>query len=155
MSMAHGFPAGLRYAAARRVFNAGAVVKLIHAFDDGRPREKRFVIAHVTDERLHALVINSRISDYLRSKPLLLACQVTMQQAAHPFMEWDSHVDCATPITFATARAVQQLVDEPKWDLGKCTDELRHRIVAGLKDSPIIRSVDLQAYVASLEAANL
>jgi hypothetical protein len=39
-------------------------------------------------------LINSRVNPYIANRPYLMVGQATILVAEHPFLQWDSHVDC-------------------------------------------------------------
>jgi hypothetical protein len=120
--------------------------------DDGRVREKRFVLLAV-DETTVTCVINSRINDFIKHRPDLLRCQVVMPRSAHPFMDHDSHVDCSRTRSYATADVVRDLAAGPEWILGSVSPELREEIVAALKCAPTLAPSEVAFLVRALEDA--
>lgn len=122
--------------------------------DDGQLHEKRFVVVHCNDETA-TMVINSEISAYVRSRPRVLACQVTIDQASHRFMSWDSHIDCSAARRYATEGVIDQLAEHTDWVLGAVSDDVRHRIIAAMKVAPGITPGDLRLFCEALEGAEL
>ncbi|NRN27916.1 hypothetical protein [Photorhabdus heterorhabditis] len=45
-------------------------------------------------EPLLVLIINSKISEFIRLRQELLQCQVDLPQKDHEFLQWDSFVNC-------------------------------------------------------------
>ncbi|WP_160055757.1 hypothetical protein [Pseudomonas sp. R84] len=107
--------------------------------DDGRMHEKRFVVLDVSEDTF-TCVINSRISAFIAKNENKAKCQVQIEASQHPFMSWDSHVDCSRIRTYSRTELVDQLCAHPEWILGMTTPELRERIIAAIKISKTIPS---------------
>ncbi len=148
-ALGNAFPPGMAAASIRRQLRPGTVIKLRRVMDDGEIHEKRFVVVHV-DERTVTCIVNSKISAFLRARPVLLRCQVSMPAAAHPFMSHDSHVDCSRTRVYATDDVVRELQSEPGWVLGAITSGLRDEMVAALKFSPVLSAHEVNSLCASL-----
>lgn len=54
----------------------------------------KYVVIVCNDAFPMGFLINSRITPFIAKSPDLLAGQVTILVAEHPFLQWDSHVDC-------------------------------------------------------------
>jgi hypothetical protein len=154
MSLGDHFPDALKRASAVRSVAPGMVIKLMAVMDDGRVHEKRFLIVHV-DENTVACVINSEIHPFIRNSPAILRCQVAIDPQAHPFMNWESHIDCSKVRQYPTETVVEELQNKPDWVLGNITTELRDQVVAAIKHSQQIAPIDVGIYTASLTAAKL
>lgn len=57
------------------------------------PKEKLVVIA-ITGAEIRGVFINSRLTEYIRSRPGLVDCTAGISVDEHPFLRYDSHVDC-------------------------------------------------------------
>jgi len=119
--------------------------------DDGQVHEKRFVVLAVSETTVTS-VINSRISDFIRHRPDLLRCQVSMTKRDHDFMDHDSYVDCSRTHTFATRDVIDELAERPEWVLGPISPDLREAVVGALKYAPTLPPAEVAALVQGLEA---
>ena len=149
MSLGSSFPPAYRKAQIERQLKPGSVIKLIRKMDDGQFHEKRYVVMHV-DERTITCVINSDIGAFVRARPTLLKCQVSMPKVTHVYMQHDSHVDCSRLRQFATSDVVLELMNKPDWVLGKITIDLRDEIVGAIKFSETISVADVETICQSL-----
>lgn len=149
MALGSSFPPAFIEAQIRRQLVPGAVIKQRQVMDDGELHEKRFVVLHV-DEHTVTCVINSEISAFLKARPAMLRCQVSMPATVHPFMSHDSHVDCSRARTYLTSSVVRELVAQPGWVLGSITTDLRDEIVAALKYSPTLSAAEVATLCDSL-----
>ena len=135
----------------KRQLIPGAVIKLAEKMDDGKVQEKRFVVVNVTD-KVFCCVINSQINQFIQNKANLLRCQVSMSKANHPFMSWDSYVDCIHTKAYAADHVLDELVNKRGWMLGNITLEVRDDIVSALKFSPALSPKDVAELCAALGA---
>lgn len=149
MSLGNAFPASFAKAQIQRQLKPGMVIKLKAVMDDGLLHEKRFIVLSVSDDTL-TCVINSRVSPLIAKNPSAARCQVSVEAATHPFMEWDSHADCSRIRNYSTSLVVSQLCDEPAWILGEITSELRDQVVSALKASVTTSPAITQACCQSL-----
>jgi hypothetical protein len=154
MSLGNAFPASFAQAQIARQLKAGMVIKLKTEMDDGQTLEKRFVVLDVSDDTL-TCVMNSKISNFIASKPAKLKCQVMIDVASHDFMDHDSHIDCSRVRPYPTALVIDQLCKNPGWVLGQITEQLRDDICAGLKASITTAVALTNKCCSSLEQADL
>jgi hypothetical protein len=151
MSLGDCFPSDVKHASAVRNVAAGVVIKLQAVFDTGDVLEKRLLIIHVADQTI-VCVINSKVAVFIQKSEVLSSCQVTIDRASHPFMDWDSHIDCSKVKVFDTAGVIVQIADHPEWVLGRITTAVRDQVLAAIKRSPVIAPIDVGVYTASLDA---
>lgn len=132
MSLGSFFPADYARMQIERQLQPGVVVKFLADMDDGKTHEKRFIVLDVT-ENTFTCVINSKISPFIIKDPNKIKCQVLIGAEEHPFMSWDSHVDCSRIRVYSRSELVDQLCNNPEWILGMTTPELRDQIVGAIK----------------------
>ncbi|WP_146109512.1 hypothetical protein [Pseudomonas fulva] len=120
-----------------RQLQPGMVVKFMAVMDDRVLQEKRFVILSVTDQAF-TCVINSEISDFIKYRPHLAACQVSMDQASNPFMSWNSHIDCSRIRKYSKDEVLRQLCSQPDWVLGMVSKPVLSEIVDAISRSKTI-----------------
>jgi hypothetical protein len=93
------------------------------------PKDKFVVIAHF-DQNAMGLLINTRVTDWLRRHPHLLACEATILAAEHKFLKYDSYVDC------------QDIFPFHEWELtghrGEVSPHAKLAILAAIRDCPTI-----------------
>jgi hypothetical protein len=149
MALGSRFPSEFLKKQIERLLKPGAVIKLYRRTDDGRFREKRYVVMHVDDNTV-TCIINSEISPFVKARPALLKCQVPMPSATHAFMRHDSHIDCSRTRLFATPDVVQELIGKSDWVLGNITPELRDAIVGAIKYSETLSVAEVTLLCESL-----
>jgi hypothetical protein len=141
MSLSQAFPQNVAIASILRNLVPGSVIKLIAEMDDGKEHEKRFVVLYV-DETTFCCVINSKINPFIAKRKELLQCQVKIEVGNHPFMSWDSHIDCHRVLRYKTADVCKQLSENADWLLGQITQDLTDEVISALKysrfESPIL-----------------
>ena len=63
------------------------------------PKDKFIVIAYGNPSP-HGFFINSRINNFIRNRPDLLSCEAEILASQHPFLRYDSYVDCREIFSF-------------------------------------------------------
>ena len=149
MTLGANFPPAYLRAQITRQLKPGSVIKLIRRMDDGKNHEKRFVVVHVDDHTI-TCIINSTVSTFLQQRPDMLRCQVAMDQAAHYFMNHDSHIDCSRVRTYSTTEVIDDLLAKPDWVLGTITTALRDDMVAAIKFAPTLSPAEVALLCQSL-----
>lgn len=135
----------------RRQLVVGTVIKLEELMDDGNVKPKRFVLVHV-GAKLSCFVINTAISQFVQSRPAMLKCQALMEHATHPFMSWDSYIDCFRPKVYDMDHVLAELVNQTGSILGKITRPMRDEIVLKLLQSSATSPLEKTTFAASLKA---
>lgn len=79
------------------------------------PKEKYVVLVHLDDEPL-IFVVNSKIHQFIVSRPDLNRCQVKLNADDYPFLSHDSYLDCSNPITEMTRN---EIVGQVRSDLDR------------------------------------
>ena len=154
MALGNAFPKELALASIKRQLLPGTVVKFKAVMDDGKEHEKRYVILRADDSTL-TCVINSEIPKLVQRNPALLQCQVKIDKAGHPFMDWDSHIDCSRVRHYPTDEVCQQLMNNPQWVLGRVLQDISEEIRSALKFSPLETATKIHSCCISLESAQL
>lgn len=91
VSLSQAFPSDLISIQTNKYIKAGAVVRLLCDFTTPQ-KHKYLMIACV--EPLQVFIINSEIPEFIQRNPHLLADQVDIPQADHPFLKHDSILNC-------------------------------------------------------------
>ena len=72
---------------------------LIHLFCKTTlpPKNKFIVVVHIDyqEDLLLCFYMNSRINGFIKSKPELERCQITLQKSRYKFLDNDSYLDCS------------------------------------------------------------
>jgi len=148
------FPPEYIDASIRRQLVPGTIIKFNAIMDDGKLQEKRFIILDVSGDTF-TCVINSKINSFIAKNAKLLQCQVEIKKQQHPFMDWDSHIDCTRVRTYSTDNVVEQLKGVPTWILGCADNNLIDQIMAALKLSPSLSPLEVQRYCGILGAVQI
>jgi hypothetical protein len=66
----------------------------------GVDHEKFLIVAGVAEDRILvcSVMINSEINPYIKCRPRMLSCQVTLKACDYSFLSHDSYANCAQPI---------------------------------------------------------
>ncbi len=92
MAIWDNFPAKERQKYIHQHLVPGRVV-LLHCDFTNPPKDKYLLLASLDPGPLF-LVINSKISEFMRKKPELSKCQVGIGHDDHPFLRHRSFIDC-------------------------------------------------------------
>lgn len=154
MSLGSMFPAQIVRARITANLKPGTVIKHVTVMDDGNVHEKRFVVLSVSADTM-TCVVNSQISNFIKNRPNMLCSQVLMEQSDHPYMSWDSHVDCSQVKTYKTTVLVDQLCDKPEWILGAISSDLQAKIIDAINNASTINTITKQQCCADLGSVDL
>lgn len=137
MSLGNYFPANYARMQIERQLQPGVVVKFEALMDDGKVHEKRFVVLDVSQDTF-TCVINSEVSLFISSKPHMVACQVVLDLASHPFMSRDSQIDCSRIRTYSREDIIDQLCANPDWVLGDISKNVLAQMATAISTSKLI-----------------
>jgi len=112
----------------------GRVLHLNCAFAE---KEKFVVLGSVNPEAL-ILMINSRVHRYVAERPELARCQVTIDQASHTFLTYDSIVACHEVQTMSLQDIYEQIQADPSRIKTEISDDVRGEILAAVKHARTI-----------------
>src|SRR2546426_997665 len=128
MKLGEHFPPGEKLAHVRRSLKPGAVLRLFCPFTTP-PKEKYCILVCIEPQPV-VFVVNSEISRWLRQRPALRDCQVTLHHEQHPFLEHDSYVNCThARMDFSLQEIEEQLIEN--------LDKLKDHISEGERDGII------------------
>jgi len=92
-----------------RHLKPGQVLYLFSTFTDPH-KDKYLVLVHQDAEPL-LFVINSRVSEFIRSQPDLLQSQIPLKVSDYAFLDHDSFLKCGQVITEFHEAAIRQQVE--------------------------------------------
>lgn len=75
-------------------------VHFIHCLQTTPPKLKYVIIAHLEDDWFYGLFINSLVHPFVKGRPKLLPCMASIRVATHPFLSYNSWVDCTATYHF-------------------------------------------------------
>jgi hypothetical protein len=123
------FPEEMRREHAIRHMTPGRVL-FLHC-DFTTPIKEKLVVIGATDDPPLLIVINSSIAGFIRATPHLAACQVTLAAPDHPFLKYDSYLDCAHIYeSMSRDDILRQLTDDPARVKGVVSTAAREQIAA-------------------------
>jgi len=92
-----------------RHLKPGQVLYLFSTFTDPH-KDKYLVLVHQDAEPL-LFVINSRVSEFIRSQPDLLQSQIPLKVSDYAFLDHDSFLNCGQVITEFDEAGIRQQVE--------------------------------------------
>ncbi len=125
------FPPDARLAHVKRQLTPGRVFYVLCDFTNPRKHKYLVLVCPDTQPRPLLFVVNSRISDYLRKRPHLLACQVTLRAADYDWLRHDSYIDCSHVIEdIELPTIIDQMVNDTNCVKGELNADTCSQIVA-------------------------
>lgn len=64
------------------------------------PRKDKFVLIVCKDSNCMGFLVNTTISQFIRNRPYMLACQVALKASDYWFLRHDSYLDCSQLFSF-------------------------------------------------------
>lgn len=107
-----------------RTLERSVVVKCF-VEDTNPPKEKRFVIAGVLEDKsiLGAVFINTLPNEKILKTPHLKMLQLPISAKGNDFLDYDSFLDCSQIHEYEYPTIKEQLLKEPKLILGKLNQQ--------------------------------
>jgi hypothetical protein len=94
------------------------------------PIKDKFVLIVFLGKNPRGFLINSNITNWIRKRPHLLACEAPILAAEHPFLKHDSCVDC------------HELYEFFEWELdknmGKVSEQAKASVLTAIQLCPSI-----------------
>jgi hypothetical protein len=101
------------------------------------PKWKRCVVVSLEPKPL-LLLINTSINPFVANTPELMACQVLIDSAGHPFMRSESWIDCSQPFGYPDGYIEAALDADPRQRLGRISEVVRRDIVNCVHNTPLL-----------------
>lgn len=131
------FPDGERRAFAKKHLIPGCILRLWCDFT-AAPKFKYLAIVATEPEPI-GFFINSRVPAFIRKRPALNRCQLTLKVADYPFLQYDSYLDCRTVIdVLDTDDILDQLTETPSRLVGELTPTTKAQIVRVIASAPTV-----------------
>lgn len=64
------------------------------------PPENKFVVIVCEDDHCMGFLFNSKISNFVKNRPELLKCQLSVKASEYHFLDHDSYIDCGQIYSF-------------------------------------------------------
>jgi hypothetical protein len=154
MSLGSIFPDAFKKKRITERLKPGIVIKHKAVMDDGKEHEKRYVVLSVSESTL-TCVINTDLSNFIKSRAHLLNCQISVPGKNYEFLDHDSYIDCSRIRTYKTSEIISQLLAEPSWIYEKIDDPLRKKIIEAMEKSEAIDPIVLKKCCKELGSAEL
>ena len=112
---------------------------MLHCDFTNPPKDKYLLLAGLDPGPLF-LIINSKITEFMRRRPDLSKCQVEIDHNDHPFLRHHSFIDCTEAYRIGLNEIYAQL---------EVTQEIQAEVIAAVKFS---RTLASQHKISILEA---
>lgn len=89
-------------------------------------------------EKCGLVIINSEINANVNRNPYLRSQHILIDVARHPFLAYDSFVDCTSIKGYTKQSLVNYIVSDPKKLVGNVQDDLMDQIIQMLRSSKTI-----------------
>lgn len=137
MQLGDAFPLATREAAVDQRLVPGAVLYLEVTFpEDGRVKEKYLVMVASIDPDVLVFVVNTEVNQFVAARPELCRCQLTIDQASHSFLDYDSFLACHKTLAIPRAQVSSDLVRDMSRYKGQISEDLRQQILGVIQTQP-------------------
>lgn len=127
----------------------GCVVRLEVKFPD-KSKPKFLVLVAEDDPEYWTFVINTEIHSFVHARPHLLQCQVKVNAAENPFLQYDSHLACHEILKLRREEVVQALMHDSSGLKGQISEAVRDQIIAAVKFAQTLSPNEKQQILNSL-----
>ena len=127
----------------------GCVVRLEVKFP-GKSKPKFLVLVAEDDPEYWTFVINTEIHSFVHARPHLLQCQVKVNAAENPFLQYDSHLACHEILKLRKEEVVQALMHDTSGLKGHISEAVRDQIIAAIKFAQTLTPNEKQQIFNSL-----
>lgn len=113
----------------------------LHLCNHTKPHPKpKYIVIVCTKPKILGFLINSRINQYVKDRPHLLPCEVSIDSKRHTFLRYDSYVDCRDVFEFTESELVNKV--------GEISTEVKDKILDAVRVCPVIKRRDRKAILA-------
>lgn len=113
------------------------------------PKLKYLLVLQVQTETL-VFTINSEINNFIKSKKCLLDAQISIDQATHEFLDYDSYISCIEVEKMDTACLVEEIMGNMDVLRGSISADLKSKVIDTIQDSFTLSPAEIASLVASL-----
>lgn len=126
----------------------GCVVRLEVKFPD-KSKPKFLVLVAEDDPEYWAFIINTEIHAFIHARPHLLQCQVKINAAENPFLQYDSHLACHEILKLRREEVIQALMRDTSGLKGHVSVAVRDQIIAAVKFAQTLTPNEKQQILSS------
>ncbi len=127
MSLADAFPENIKKDFANRSIDIGKTL-LIKVPQFNLSYSKYWIIVAFTRAKVAGVVINTEINKNVAYNEYIKSLHIPISKIGHPFLKYDSYVDCANLHKKTFDEIYNAIVNNPKIVVGNVTDELLREI---------------------------
>lgn len=127
----------------------GCVVRLEVKFPE-KSKPKFLVLVAEDDPEYWTFIINTEIHAFVHARPHLLQCQVKINAAENPFLQYDSHLACHEILKLRREEVVQTLMHDTSGLKGHISVGVRDQIIAAVKFAQTLSPNEKQQILGSL-----
>lgn len=150
-SLGEHFPADLKRARVEDALKPGCVIKLVVKFPTVT-KPKFLVLVATDDPEYLTFIVNSEINPFISNRPHLSQCQVSIDAANHPFLDYDSHIACHETLPMRREDVIQALVADPSAIKGEISPDVRAQVVAAVKFAKTLDKDKKGRIIAALDS---
>jgi hypothetical protein len=116
------------------------------------PKPKYSILASEEGAYLHFLLINTAINPMFTSSSLFRPYFIKIDVASHPFLVYDSFVDCNFPKKIIRTDVEAIFSAGEGQHHGPISSDLTQRIIVALKETPALDPEQKKAFIDSLRS---
>lgn len=129
----------------------GCVVYL-HCGFTRPPKDKYLVVVCLEGDPI-VFVINSKINDYISSRPHLLACQVNLLKKEDDFLDRDSIINCGEAINLSEEEIRRQIMADTSRLIGHLSSSAIDKVKAAVTKSVTLSDYQKNQIFQALESS--
>ncbi|EDN66710.1 conserved hypothetical protein [Beggiatoa sp. PS] len=102
------------------------------------PKNKHLLLVSIYPQPL-LFMVNSHIHPYIKIRPHLMSCQVSLKANKHFFLAHDSYVDCREACAHFSLNDIVKQVSNDRGRLkGFISEEAQEQVIAAIKVCPVL-----------------
>lgn len=115
-----------------------------------KPPKPKYLVLACADPKPLFFFINTVVPDFIRNNTRLYLTQVLIDHQSHPFLRYDSYIDCHELCAFSADHILAQIAVDPGCVRGVLSDAARAAVVRTVRSSPTLAQRKIEWIVAAL-----
>jgi hypothetical protein len=113
-------------------------------------KPKFLVLVADRDPDYLTFIVNSETHPFIANRPHLAKCQVTIDAAKHPFLQYDSQIACHEVLALKRSEVIRELTGNISGIKGQVSQAVREQILAAVKFAATLSADEKQAVIEAL-----
>lgn len=127
----------------------GCIIRIEVAFPQ-ITKPKFLLLVEDGDPDFLTFIISSETHPFVARRPHLAQCQVDIDAAGHPFLDYDSKIACHQTLVLKRADVVKELKHDTGKIKGHISDAVKAEVIAAVKFAKTLSREEKDAILAAL-----